>query len=135
MTTNELTGRVLDAAVAERVMGLTLGEPDWPCWRSYDDGSLNPHQIPARARDDDERHPVTITDGYREVVPFFSTDIAAAWQVVERLRLTVGYAGNAGWYAGPGEDGDWDCWSYFAVAQTASEAICRAALAAVESEG
>lgn len=125
MTSTELTGRELDAAVAERVMGW-----DVMPWDEY----VRRRQRPVVDAVVGEQGVFRGANGNFRDKFSPSTDIAAAWLVVEKLKLTVGYAGNAGWYAGPGEDGDWDCWSCLAVAPTAPEAIARAALAAVESE-
>ena len=110
--------RALDAQVAERVMGIKL-----PKWLDV------PHGL------------VTLTS--REIVPLYSTDIAAAWLVVERLtpvyRVSVHQFfqqwqctlerrdGKARMPIGLPHDGDAS-----ANAVTAPEAICRAALAAME---
>jgi len=37
--TDKLTGRALDAAVAERVMGLKIAHHDWPCGRDPETGA------------------------------------------------------------------------------------------------
>lgn len=128
-------GREMDARVAEKVMGWRLdtswtvpkygalgynrdhGEPI-PMWRQAD-GTCAPHPFDRRFRP--------------------STDIAAAWQVVERLLAR----------------GDWPCieppdgedsprWCVHVelatgtacrgYGDTAPEAICRAAVAAVETQ-
>ncbi len=54
-------GREMDALIAEKVMGIEL--PKWIF----------------------QEHGLT-TKTSREVVPDYSTDIAAAWQVVEKMR-------------------------------------------------
>jgi hypothetical protein len=111
MNIDELqAGRELDALVAEKVMGYTLGTPPSP------ESAINLAG---------PEYPVT--------VPHYSTDIAAAWQVVEKFK-----------------DRDWrfildkydDGWGIEielsggkygsgAVAETAPLAICRVALKAV----
>lgn len=82
------------------------------------------------------------TDG--PVMPY-STDIAAAWMIVEKLGLSLVRMTNGNWWAGRFREG-----TYFssdvelgvvdgnledgAEAPTAPEAICRAALAAVAAD-
>lgn len=108
-------GPELDAVVAERVLGWTRGRRefgDMP-WRRPGDG-------PSR--------------GVLGVPPL-STDIAAAWKVVEVMRERgyfphIGFFGqNESWRANfrrENADGEW--------ADAAPLAICRAALAALASE-
>lgn len=136
----ELEGRELDAAVAKEVMEMDvrqlvddLGRPDgWV--RLYHLG------------EDGQAHGVEVLDGERVIrrsVPPYSTDIAAAWEVVEHMR-TEGAAnarpedapmrylfkldedaGFAACFVGP-----YDLyWS--SEHDTAPEAICRAALRAL----
>lgn len=133
-----LSGRELDAAVAEHVMGW---RPRWveepPYWMAWEVelpngdmlyGTIVPKAVPQPVWYDDR-------DGVR--CPRFSTDIAAAWEVAERLTefeiddldLTV-EVGNV-------MEG-WACWVYSgceevaeAREETAPLAICRAALLAV----
>jgi hypothetical protein len=67
------------------------------------------------------------------VAPSYSTDIAAAWPLVERFRLTVGHVlddpGNNLWAAWRGSGVD-RCVGH---GQSAPEAICRAALASISN--
>lgn len=117
-------GRELDAAIAERVMGWTncrvrvmydaRGLPSYGGGTPPEGGKKRPY-------------------------PAYSTDIAAAWSVVERfVRDTrfhldsLGFDGEE-WRCAIGHDndeGDADGWS-FAEANTAPLAICLAALKAL----
>lgn len=76
-----LVGRELDAAVAERVFGIKkVFLPS--AYKSSDDvwgATDSPHYIPSG------KSPRTHMIDAKEV-PYFSTDIAAAMQVVERLQ-------------------------------------------------
>ena len=63
-------------------------------------------------------------------IPCYSTDIAAAWLIVEKMR-------NPDFRLS--KDGDWACCfggtiSYCGFADTAPLAICRAAMAALETK-
>lgn len=123
-------GRDLDALVAERVMGYEKrAESEWLggfAWISHDDG-----------------HWYGVTS-----MPRFSTDISAAWDVVERLQSD---ALSLGWKRRDFSlerkdrmvDGRWYCvtdavptdiypngYAVDGVADTAPLAICRAALKA-----
>lgn len=88
-----------------------------------------------------------VPEGYRAPVPSYSTDIAAAWLVVERLRdmwttATEGVDGLDNTFPRPFDDGAffdklhrhadrrWP-WAFLYVTP---EALCRAALAAVHTE-
>lgn len=118
--TDHQAGLELDALIAEKVMGYERWEED--LW-------------------------VATSDGFADELPHFSTDIAAAWEVVEKMRVQGVHLGVAPW----GKD-EWeafekmdhlnearqwvssrgdDCVHVFGV-DTAPLAICRAALAAVE---
>lgn len=112
-------GRELDAAVAERVMGYTL---------DYEFADLNFNGAPCVKE---------LRDQYDEwgLLPAYSTDIAAAWLVVEKLaaqglRLSLDAFGGDPWWA-EFADEKWERGAQ-ATAPTASEAICRVALAAME---
>lgn len=104
-------GRELDALTAEKVMGLRVvrcpDHGDCIYWHAY--GPDRP-------------------DGQ---LPEYSTDIAEAWQVVEKLRDLDPEI----WW-----DVHWECVfntndsRVWGTADTAPEAICRAALAAVGCE-
>jgi hypothetical protein len=113
------TGRELDALVAEKVMG----------WRDVSDGYGTPPEA-------------TLWEAIH-IIPHYSTDIAAAWQVVERMR-------DQGWtshYTDLSLDSrePWHSWHFTgttppngptlsAQASTVPHAICLAALRAVGVE-
>ena len=96
-------GRELDALIAEKVMGWRLQAEPYTCWN--------------------------LPDGDQRIyTPNFSTDIAAAWRVVEKMR-SPDFRLN--------REGDWVCCFGGTVAfcgdgDTAALAICRAALATLE---
>lgn len=116
---SELTGRELDATVAVKVLGWKLNGP-WG--RRCEWVGVSP-------------------DGTRAGVPYYSDNIAAAWEVVEKFEALeygkVRLAGSHyhGWYCsicwGPGRDGEGEAYSVFGA--TAPEAICRAAIAALRT--
>lgn len=109
-------GRELDALVAEKVMGWTRTEHlglKRTVWN-----------IPA---------PSYIE--WADDPPPFSTDIAAAWEVVERLRANYSFQISAD------SSSDWECYlenedldisHVSARSETAPHAICLAALKTVE---
>jgi hypothetical protein len=126
-------GRGLDALVAEKVMGLEAPAP-WP-----ENVKLNPSD----ALD------AVVARGYAEAVLRFSepkpysTDIKAAWEVVERIwklrdarfgHLEVSRDAVVGWYCrlavSPGPCNPF----VYQVADTAPHAICLAALEALGVE-
>lgn len=148
-------GREIDALIAERIMGLNVVARDFPCGYAPDSGSYQGHHFPY---DDNmaaswwtDRGPVYLRPNgtwpysllerpsglpaYRfvdvEPVPFYSTDIAAAWRVVEEITQPKYAAGLVStrfmlWWRKA------DLW-----ADTAADAallICRAALAALEAQ-
>jgi hypothetical protein len=160
-------GRDLDALIAERVMGLPVVARDWPCgWLDtrYQAASFPDHLSP----DETDRGPV-YTDAHSiwpprtnddldgwgryvsvQPVPFYSTDIAAAWGVVEYLQhgpdawkytlhlvvypygRTYAYFGldrpdDSAWAEGNNRYDDQDVRIEYATPL----AICRAALAAL----
>jgi hypothetical protein len=115
-----VASRELDAIVAEKVMG-------WSSTRFMN----NVHRVSAR-------HPV-----WQEfiVVPRYSTDLAAAWQVVDVLLkrnpmqdIHLEHMIGTGWGVSccySEEHGGWDGWVY---GETAPLAICLAALKSVGFE-
>ena len=134
-------GRNLDALVARMVVGWT-----------WDDVSA---WAPGRSR-----YARNLPGREWEFLPHYSTDIAAAWEVVERLRsrgissghgfnwdlcIKVGHSDDSGWfvelfdlssmgYCGPADTTiRWDGVDV-RNAETASHAICLAALKAVGVE-
>lgn len=64
-------GRELDALIAEKVMGLIVTEQGF-CGHPITKGGGRVHG--------------TDMGWWATVLPFYSTDIAAAWEVVERMR-------------------------------------------------
>jgi hypothetical protein len=124
MTRDEIltmeAGRKMDALIAEKVFGyVRMHYPDENTWgeRSYDD------KFPS-------------CDCFRQVPSRdYSTDIAAAWEVVEKFshQATNELARKQGfshWQLNSYPDSGWACriGSLSAHADTAPLAICRAAL-------
>lgn len=154
-TTTELqAGRELDVLVAEKVMGLEIFSRNWPVQHFSDDTcEIAPEDWETKqpGRWGRQRDAVWKYRG-RNIhgeeysglgrVPEYSTDIDAAWQVLEKfsereygkVRLTGSY--YHGWYCsifwGPGLDGEGET-PEPVFGATAPEAICRAALKAVET--
>ena len=116
-------GREMDVLIAENIMGYTLSELSLPAYPKYK----------------------LFDSGYVKEVPHYSTDIAAAWEVVERMPIPFKLEkcwekayqiGPEGWSACWCTDADCegcnensrctngdDAW-----AETAPLAICRCAL-------
>lgn len=96
-------GREMDELIAVRVMGLVTASPA-PYW-TYS------------------------RNGIQEPIPAYSTDIAAAWEVVEKMTPGPGFyvtrAGGHGFWKAIFEDDDNEGKAY---SLTAPLAICRAAL-------
>lgn len=122
---NMKSGRELDALVAEKVMG----------WKpNYPGGWLHP------PRDTSDRKRYLDNDGCT-VIPSYSTDIAAALEVLNKLRemptssakdmsagISVEAVDSGGWWVG----WRWHEWTDDgARGETIPEAICLAALKAV----
>lgn len=133
-------GRALDALVAEKVMGFRWRRPIQPLLIGYVHyAALLPLDAPADGRitttPDDEA--LTACVRVIDAVPCYSTNISAAWLVVEKLRemgwanISVSnfHAPEWGCTLWREPDSDYDEW---ADAPTAPLAICRAALQAVE---
>jgi len=126
-------GRELDALVAQYVLGhkLCTGDqaivltnkafPDRPGWETWyiDDWHILEDPIP---------------DAGLERLPYYSTDIAAAWQIAEKLRLCLIPRVDGGWNALPWEDvrGSGPLPASAGSAHTAPLAICHAVLKTVE---
>ena len=117
--------RELDAQVAEKVMRLydvhKAGKGEW----LQHEGCFA--FVGERVYRDDK--------GFFTKLPYYSTDIAAAWEVMEKLLWWWGdvdlRSNSPKWECGwEGDGGIWD----HATADTAPEAICRAALKAREVE-
>lgn len=119
--------RELDAEVAEKVMGWHVERFIW----EYD-GLVQQDEVwitdPSRKDEPPpQRHDVTIAPRP------FSTDIAAAWQVVERIHIlgfpvTINNA-ETGWVCTIGRSKATPIW-----AETIELAICRAAIQALEGK-
>lgn len=136
MTTTLNAGRAMDALVAEKVMGWTRWEWERGDWDGPADATIFAQH---------ERSLAVYANGEEEPSFWFapSTDIAAAWQVVERMRDLGWPWGGARWRVS-----EWtsprkaEFSAQFeklnvtvgADAETAPLAICRAALAAVEAQ-
>ena len=108
-------GLELDRAVAKRVMGTEIRSAVFT--RDYGDGEYT----------------------VWTPVPKYSTDIAAAWQVVKKMiangwnahvSFTDRVRQSPAWYAGFWKQGASEAW--WRECETASEAISRAALAAMK---
>lgn len=123
-------GRELDALIAEKVMGWIPYEPErafaYPGWHTPDGEFLNIARLPP-----------------------YSTDITAAWEVVDKLKLAVVPIDETKWWAGKmgdhGHDEDpltSDTWveqamrdgKHGRIADTAPHAICLAALKVMGAE-
>lgn len=133
---NRAPGRELDKQVAI-ALGLVIEHESWPCYHSPDCGeyeaalSDDGDPVPFDGRRDiiyREREPEFYPGGYGthelgfwcKPVPFFSTDIAEAWELAEAARLMIVPWGPKGWYT-TSEDGEsgWIC-----PYDTAPLAIC-----------
>lgn len=118
-------GRELDALVAEQVMG----------WKRVEKGHVYFWRTKEMVAELLREHPDVLAVDYFPC-PYFSTEIAAAWEVVEELarrcwHLSLDYpSGNSRW--------EWmACFrpqppGSFVYADTAPVAICRAALLVVQ---
>lgn len=121
-TTSLVVGRELDALIAEKVMG-----------RDDNKGVCAPRRGTL-----DDTYGRVLPDGYRERTPHYSTDIAAAWQVVEKM-MRDGWAWKAyGATTGVTGIGFTKCPSgvpsVYYKGDALAHAICRAALAALSEE-
>jgi hypothetical protein len=130
-TEQRQAGRELDAEIAEKVMGLDVIQITCIDHRGAvpDIGSKSA--------------PYKMSNGKMGVqatrIPGYSTDIAAAWQVAEKLGGYC-YLWRDGGVAPLMFDGQWECKlrrdndpdrRYYAVAPTAPLAICLAAIQAI----
>lgn len=107
-------GRELDALIAENVMGLTKPKEDLPSWQHEYSGT-KPFPLP------------------------YSTDIAAAWEVLDTLKalgclITVSWTKKSKWhcYAEYYSDKDQCIYSEYSLEESASQAICLTALKMIE---
>lgn len=157
-------GRELDAIVAEKVMWLPVSELSWPCGYVPDECGLQVYQPRIRQEfdaDDEkfarsvalneshrdswltERHPVYIyahKNGWdeRRIVPFYSTNIAAAWEVLEKqfaFMLSNMKDGSRGFFADimrPSSLFASDTITFSSEGDSMPHAICLAVLKAAE---
>lgn len=114
-------GRELDALVAEKVMGWKL-EPYTRCIQVLPVEAGRPPE----GADTSKLKPFNNIGSYE--IPHYSTAIAAAWEVVEKLRLAILPMSNGQWGAAVNEDKEFVPGF---IANTAQHAICLAALKAV----
>lgn len=117
MKIEDLSDRELDALVAEKVMGLSVE------WVKAGDKSYIGTFI--------SDGPVTLEGLHKVSIPHYSTDIAAAWTVVERMRddskwNTFKLVWNTDGVRVSFRDDDNRVWG-----ESAPRAICLAALKAV----
>lgn len=123
----ELSGRELDAAVAEKVLGYPPLEVVRPAYPGHGGGWENPvigwladPGVGEECKRTCATHPEDVAGVKFYVPPSYSTDIAAAWEVVERLDgfivmrvdayqppewMTDTSPQAAGWWAVAGQDG------------------------------
>lgn len=101
-----MTNREIDALVAEKVMGMLPPEGKRTWW-----GLPGAH------------------GGY-SVPPHYSTDVSAAWRVVEKLHLSISpmQHDEHTWSWVASDKHDLNEATYYAVDATPERAICRAAL-------
>jgi hypothetical protein len=135
-------GREMDKLIAEQVMGISMyhydkGHPD-NCYFMLLDADGDPVLFAPRFRDAERK---TEAEAWQDC-PCYSTDIAAAWQVVEKLTAD-GWGHKHHVYSKYAEMPGWQ-WTFMqsgkgpnsisgAEAETAPLAICRAALLAIAS--
>ena len=110
-------GRELDALVAEKVMGLEVMQSDYGPYLGVKDIRYG-------------------EPGGGAFIRHYSTDIVYAWQVFDKFPLNNLTKGAEGWVcrfgvSGPNKYGGFTISQYDAKAETASHAICLAALRAV----
>lgn len=127
-------GQELDALIAKNVMGIKLGRCASAELDVVDGGFACPTCLFASTRNSREEHDIEVLH--------YSTDIAAAWVVVEKLKAThfinitePDEEGVDGFMCAliekSGRTGKYSYW-YRATEKTAPLAICRTALKAME---
>lgn len=118
---DKLSDRDLDAAVAKKVMGLDI--------------------VDALVALKNEKHYVRIpkdsdiSPGRIGLIPHYSTDIAAAWEVVEKMATLPRAPGQYGGFQVNYDDHGWTAafWKTYAFGKSPSHAICLAALKACKT--
>ena len=108
-------GRELDALIAEKVIGLDVQRDQ-----------VTRHWLADKKADDPVDYFIGKTN---DRVPHYSTDIAVAWPVSEKLRLCLVPWGESQWTAF--QIGHWYEDAERFASDTAAGAICRCALDAV----
>jgi hypothetical protein len=130
-------GRELDALIAEKVMGI---DPTADDQLLYDKRYLTKYDAKRILAGETSVGIVLSNDkSFNDVVkflpgcPHYSTDIAAAWQVVEKMeqRLDLCWLGPGDVWVAVLGNGEEDYQYGDAMAPTAPLAICRAALKAI----
>ena len=143
-------GPEMDALVAEKVMGLCTEHDLWPI--HFPIQRINVHAIPQHWHC--RKCGCVVTTPLAEPdLPLYSTDIAAAWQVVEKMVAKMSYEDPGFRWEGPlfkpehnyltaeGYPLGTTCWyvrlenegeRHWVCAESPALAICRAALMAVE---
>ena len=142
-----MNNREIDRLVAQHVMGWTLwlehrGQYDYIIWHKKDREPWFEYGKPLVHKDRFRQITLADIDTHKHIEnapPEFSTDIAAAWQVVAKFGLTMTLC-----LVGGRPAGDWECELYTkgnprsvemevanGTAKTAPLAICLAALQAV----
>lgn len=115
-------GREMNALIAEKAMGWTVFYGEYKGYELFDDEVAQGYP------------PKEEADGVPFEIPYYSTDIAAAWEVVNRMK-------NYFFVCGRTDEGRWEAIFYpvnsgvgklsEAHGDTAPSAICRAALKAM----
>lgn len=125
-------GRQLDALIAEKVMGWKWADAKYYGWKQF---SNYPPEIESVST----TKLLVPPDGPDRLIPGYSTEIAAAWEVVEKVRA-LPEAQGWGVMVGALPSGTFQCWLKYRDcentdinerAATAPLAICLAALKAV----
>lgn len=115
-------GREMNALIAEKAMGWTVFYGEYKGYELFDDEVAQGYP------------PKEEADGVPFEIPYYSTDIARAWEVVEKMKNYLFVCGRT-------DDGIWEAY-FFPVnsgigklseahGDTAPSAICRAALKAM----
>lgn len=131
------TGRELDAVIEGKLFGhrIEVRYCNWLPGGWYEVQSYGEERIGGGLLDEDELHPCYLEGERWAIVPFYSTDISAAWQLVDIMIKSGRYFGlqrvihNEQWL--------WEATflSQIAFTNTAPEAICKAALLATLGQG
>jgi len=123
-------GRELDALVAEKIFGMTFDVGNGPCPMTQFVHYVEQQFDVAKTNSGVELHTLLLKkEKLLMQIPHYSTDISAAWEVVEKTKLLENYAMGI-------FQGEWTIAEEFscvvqgiiAQAATAPYAICLAAL-------